>query len=122
MAAISSLVKYSFFGDIDSVDGVASLASSKLIISSVTAASSVEILAQGLVWGKMISLFGVFRNFLRTMSNRFRDTRIVLGLFSFLPVLDTRLLSDRNARLACQRSFLVYYNPNDYQYTKKVQK
>lgn len=119
MAAVSSLVKYSFFGD-DSVDGVASLASSKLISSSVTAASSVEILARGLVWRKMISLFGVFRNFLRTMSNRFRDTLIALGMFSFLLELDTRLLSDRNSRLACQRSFLVYYKPNDYQYTKKV--
>lgn len=93
MDATSSLVKYSFVGD-DSVDGVASSASSKLIVSSVTVASSVEILAQGLLWGKMISLFGVFRNFLRTMSNRFRDTCTVLGLFSFFLVIDTRLLSD----------------------------
>lgn len=51
MAAIPSLVKHSFVGD-DSVDGVVSLASSKLIVSSVTVASSVEILAQGLLWGR----------------------------------------------------------------------
>jgi hypothetical protein len=104
MAAIPSLVKYSFVGD-DSVDGVVSLASSKLIVSSVTVASSVEILAQGLLWGKMISLCGVFLNFLRTMENRFRDTLTVLCLFSFFLELDTRFLSDPNARLACQKYF-----------------
>ena len=111
MAAISSLV-ISFFLD-NCIEQAAPLAFSKLIVSSGTIASSVELLAQVLVCDKMISSCGVLRNFLRTMLNQFWDICAVLREFSFFLELGTKLLSDKNPRLACQISLLVYM-PSHY--------
>ena len=106
MAATSFSVK-SFFLE-DCVEEAAPLVFSKLIVSSGTNVLSVELLAQVLVWDKMISLCGVLRNLLRTMLNQFCDICVVLRWFSLFLELGTRLLSDKNDRLACQISLLAY--------------
>lgn len=106
MAAISSLVSRSPCLD-DGVDEAAtSVLFTELVVSFIEIASSVEVLARALGWGKLMSLCDVLGDFLRTKLTLFRGSLNVLRVFSFLEI-DTWLLSISSARLACRIRLLV---------------